>query len=152
MADTSALRVEVGDKVRVHYHPPGRVRSFVEGVVRRTEVSTLRGRVFVVAVTSEVVLDREQPVKPEYQNYVLYERWEEFPGRVEILTEAEQVDEVQSTSEPEPKPLAEAEQNTEQESRPEPDAEADGLWVEVDSQDDQKRGSRIISIFGRRRK
>src|SRR5919112_2685143 len=93
MADASALRVEVGDKVRVHYHPPGRVRSFVEGVVRRTDVSTLRGRVFVVDVTSEVVLDREQSVKPGYQNYVLYERWEEFPGRIEVLSEAKPIDE-----------------------------------------------------------
>src|ERR671921_1262679 len=101
MPDESAVSIKAGDRVRVHYHPPGRVRSFVEGVVCRTEVSTLRGRVFVVEVTSEVVLDREQPVKPGYQNYVLYERWEEFPGRIEMLTEAERMDETKSTYEPE---------------------------------------------------
>ena len=68
MADGPALRITEGDEVRVQYHPPGRVRSFVEGVVCRTDVSTLRGRVFVVDVTSEVVLDREQPVKSGYQS------------------------------------------------------------------------------------
>ena len=103
------MTVKAGDKVRVQYHPPGRVRSFVEGVVRRTDVSTLRGRVFVVDVTSEVVLDREQPIKSGYQNYVLYDRWEEFPGRIEVLSEAEGVDEARSTVEPEPKPLVKGE-------------------------------------------
>ncbi len=60
MADRSAPKVKVADKVRVHHHPLGRVKGFVEGVVRRTEVSTLRRRVFVVDVTSEVVLKRER--------------------------------------------------------------------------------------------
>jgi hypothetical protein len=151
MTDGPVLRITEGDKVRVHYHPPGRVSSFVEGVVRRTEVSTLRGRVFVVDVTSEVVLDREQPVRPGYQNYVLYERWEEFSGRIEILTEAERMDEDRSTVEPEPKPPAEAEQNTEQGAMSDPDAEAKESPVEVESQDGQSRGGRIISMFGRRK-
>ena len=68
------MKVAVGDAARVHYHPPGPRQSFVEGVVSRVEVSTLRGRVFVVDATYEVILDREQPIKDGYQNYVLYER------------------------------------------------------------------------------
>ena len=129
MTDGPFLRITEGDKVRVHYHPPGRVSSFVEGVVRRTEVSTLRGRVFVVDVTSEVVLDRKQLVKPGYQNYVLYERWEEFPGRIEVLTEAET--------------------DGEDEMMPAFDAEADRS--EIESQDGRSRGSLIASIFGRQK-
>ena len=149
MADASALRVEVGDKVRVHYHPPGRVRSFVEGVVRRTEVSTLRGRVFVVEVTSEVVLDREQPVKRGYQNYVLYERWEEFPGRIETLTEAERIDETKSMSEPASKLLTKADRDGAEEMMPAFDDEVDGS--EIEGQDGRRRGSLIASIFGRQK-
>jgi hypothetical protein len=145
-----AVRITEGAEVRVHYHPPGQVRSFVEGVVCRTEVSTLRGRAFVVDVTAEVVLDREQPVKPGYRNYVLYDRWEEFPGRIEVLSEAKPMDQAQFTAEPEPKPLAEAEQNTEQGAMAEPDAKPDGSAVEVEVQDGHRRGSRVASIFGRR--
>ena len=137
--------------VRVHYHPRGRVRSFVEGVVRRTDVSTLRGRVFVVDVTSEFVLDREQPVKSGYQNYVFYDRWEEFPGRIEVLSEAEGVDEAQSTVEPEPKPLVKGEQHTEQEPISDRDGKEDESQAEVEGQDGRRRGSLISSIFGRQK-
>ena len=149
MADGPAVTVKAGDKVRVQYHPSGRVRSFVEGLVRRTEVSTLRGRVFVVDVTFEVVLDRAQLVKPGYQNYVLYERWEEFPGRIEILIEEERTDETGSTSQPESKPLTEAETDGEDEMMPAFDAEADRS--EIESQDGRRRGSLIASIFGRQK-
>jgi hypothetical protein len=149
MADEVTVSIQAGDKVRVHYHPPGRVRSFVEGVVRRTEVATLRGRVFVVDVTSEVVLDREQPVKPGYQNYVLYERWEEFPGRIEILTEAERTDETKPMSKPESKLFTMVERDGEDEMMPAFDDEADGS--EVEGQDGRRRGSLIASIFGRQK-
>jgi hypothetical protein len=70
----STMKIAVGDEVRVHYHPPGPRQSFVEGVVSRVEVSTLRGRVFVVDATHEVVLDREQPIQNGYQNYVVWLR------------------------------------------------------------------------------
>lgn len=148
MADGPALSIKAGDKVRVHYHPPGQVRSFVEGVVRRTDVSTLRGRVFVVDVTSEVVLDREQPVKPGYQNYVLYERWEEFPGRIEVLSEPEGVDEAHATTEPEREAFIEGEQDTKQEPTFHRDAEADESQAKVESHDSHRRGGLIASIFG----
>jgi hypothetical protein len=45
------MKIAVGDEVRIHYHPPGSTKSFVEGVVSRVDVTTLRGRVFVVDVT-----------------------------------------------------------------------------------------------------
>ncbi len=90
------MEITVGDKVRVHYHPPGARTSFVEGVVSRVDVITLRGRVFVVDVTCEVVLNREQPIRSGYQNYVLYERWEEFPGRIEVLSRKQETSEALS--------------------------------------------------------
>ena len=83
------MKLAVGDKVRVHYHPANPKQSYVEGVVSRIEVPTLRGPVFVINVTYEMVFDREQPIRPTYQNYVLYERRDEFPGRIEVLSRAE---------------------------------------------------------------
>ena len=41
---------------------PVRSRALQKPVVSRTEVSTLRGRVDVVDITYEVVLNREQPI------------------------------------------------------------------------------------------
>jgi hypothetical protein len=40
MAEESAVRVRAGDEVRVHYHTPGPVISFAEGVVSRVNVTT----------------------------------------------------------------------------------------------------------------
>jgi hypothetical protein len=42
-SSTSAIRVTIGDKVRVHYHPPGERKGFIEGVVSRVDVTTRRG-------------------------------------------------------------------------------------------------------------
>ena len=92
------MKLAIGDKVRVHYHPANPKQSYVEGVVSRIEVPTLRGLVFVITVTYEMVFDREQPISPTYQNYVLYERRDEFPGRIEVLSRAEM--EPPSRSEP----------------------------------------------------
>src|SRR5690242_4188275 len=86
MTEEPAMRIAVGHEVRVHYHPPAAAMSFVEGVVSRVEVPTLRGRAFVLDPTYEVILDREQPIRSDYKNYILYERWEEFPGRIELLS------------------------------------------------------------------
>jgi hypothetical protein len=82
MADGAALRVKAGDKVRVHYHPPGQVVSFVEGMVSRVNVTTTRGGGFLIDITRDVFLDREQPVSLGYEHYVLYERLEDFPGEI----------------------------------------------------------------------
>jgi hypothetical protein len=81
MADGSALKVKAGDAVRVHYHPPGQVMSFVEGVVRRVSVTTTRGPGFLIDITRDVFLGREQPVKPGYEHYVLYNQLETFQRR-----------------------------------------------------------------------
>ena len=49
------MNIAVGDAVRIHYHPPGWTRSFVEGVVSRVEMATSLGRGFMVDVTYDVI-------------------------------------------------------------------------------------------------
>jgi hypothetical protein len=160
----STMKIAVGDEVRVHYHPPGPRQSFVEGVVSRVEVSTLRGRVFVVDATYEVILDREQPIKSGYQNYVLYERWEEFSGRIEVLSEAQQEPgrtpeheqqpegeqqpehELEPTSQPGPEMAA----TPEPDSEPQLKAEPEPFQIEVEHQDTPERSNLITALFRKR--
>jgi hypothetical protein len=169
MADGSALKVKAGDAVRVHYHPPGQVMSFVEGVVRRVSVTTTRGPGFLIDITRDVFLGREQPVRPGYQHYVLDERPDGFSEQVELLSQvqseaaahleygsnrdiAEQPEaEPENASEPEPKPLATAEQEPDQETTSDSDAEVDRSQVEVERRDSPRRGSLIASMFRRQR-
>jgi len=79
------MKIAVGDQVRVHFHPPGSMRSFCEGVVSRVDVSAPVGRFFVVDVMHEVILDREHPIRRGFQDFVRYNCWNDFPGRIEVL-------------------------------------------------------------------
>jgi hypothetical protein len=133
------MKVSIGDEVRVHYHPPALTKSFAEGVVSRVDVTTLRGRVFVVDVTYDVVHDREQPIKPGYRNYVLYERWEDFPGRIEMLSQVER------DPGPEPEANPEADREVARDSVSEPE-----LAPEAQHQDSRGLGNVIEALFGRR--
>ncbi len=155
MADELPVRVTAGDEVRVYYCRPGRVMSFVEGVACRVDVTTTRGRGFLIDISRDVLFGQEQPVKPGYQHYVLYQQLKDFPEKVEMLSQAqreptshpkhgsgtkvEHEPGAEAMFDPEPKPLAEAA----------PDVEEPGGQVE--RQDGQRQGSRIISIFGRRK-
>ena len=170
MADGSAVKVRAGDEVRVHYHPPGQVMSFVEGVVSRANVTTTRGPGFLIDISRDVFLGREQPVKPGYEHYVLYEQLENFPEKVEVLpqvqrepegdtehrseadVEQQPETEIKGAPEPEPKPQTEVGRDAEDETVPNTDREADESPIAVEHQDGQRRGGRIISLFGRRRK
>jgi hypothetical protein len=42
MPEVVATEVAVGDKVRVHFHPPNPMQSFCEGVVRRVRTGVGR--------------------------------------------------------------------------------------------------------------
>ena len=66
MSETLAMKIAVGDEVRVHFHPPGPWKSFSEGVVRRVDVTTQAGRFFVLEVAHEVILDREHRIRPGF--------------------------------------------------------------------------------------
>jgi hypothetical protein len=82
------VKIAVGDQVRVHLHPAGPWKSFSEGVVRRVDVKTPDGRFFVVEVTHEVLLDREHRIRRGFPDYVRYECRNDFPGRIEVLSAA----------------------------------------------------------------
>ncbi len=90
MAETSVMRIVVGDQVRVHFHPPYPMQSFCEGTVSRVDGSAPEGRFFVVDVTHEVILDREHPIRRGFRDFVRYECPNDFPGRIEVLSTAEQ--------------------------------------------------------------
>jgi hypothetical protein len=84
------MKIAIGDQVRVHFHPPGPMRSFCEGMVRRVDVTTPEERFFVVEVMYEIILDREHRIRPGFQDYVRYECRNDFPDRIEILSTAGQ--------------------------------------------------------------
>jgi hypothetical protein len=142
------VTVAVGDNVRIHYHPPGQTQSFVEGVVTRVDVMTELGRMFVIAVTSDLIYDREQPFRPGYKDYILYEPRQDFPGRIEVLR--------QIGNEPEPEPVISESpadvqpgpepvtgRQSEQEMAPEPE--------QGDGQDPTRGLGKVLgAVFGRR--
>jgi hypothetical protein len=43
VSEVVTTEIAVGDQVRVHFHPPGPMRSYSEGVVRRVNVKTPAG-------------------------------------------------------------------------------------------------------------
>jgi hypothetical protein len=90
MGELVTTELAVGDEVRIHFHPPGLMKSFCEGVVSRVDVKSPEGRFFVVEVNHEVILDREHRIRPGFKDYVLYECRNDFPGRIEVLSAAAQ--------------------------------------------------------------
>ena len=143
------MRIAVGDQVRVHHHPPGLRQSFAEGVVRQVDVTTLRGRGFVVGTTREVILGREQTIGSGDRHFALYEHHADFPGRIEMLSRAEQpagLPEGETPLQTDARPAAETdcvlERSTDADGVPEPDQ-------------DERQASRglsnvISAVFGRR--
>jgi hypothetical protein len=91
MTEIVATDVAVGDQVRVHFHPPNPMQSFCEGTVSRVDVIAPEGRFFVVDVKHEVILDREHPIRRGFQDFIRYECQNDFPGRIEVLSSAEQI-------------------------------------------------------------
>ncbi len=91
MSETSVMKIAIGDQVRVHFHPPYPMQSFCEGTVSRVDVTTREGRFFVVDVMHEVIFDREHLIRRGFQNFVRYECPNDFPGRIEVLSTAEQI-------------------------------------------------------------
>src|SRR4029078_1535736 len=86
------VKIAMGDEVRVHFHPPGPMKSFTEGVVSRVNVTTPEGRFFVVEVTHEVLLDREHRIRRGFPDFVRYECRNAFPGRIEVLSAAADIE------------------------------------------------------------
>jgi hypothetical protein len=165
MSETLPMKIAVGDEVRVHFHPPGPWKSFSEGVVRRVDVTTQAGRFFVLEVRNEVLLDREHRIRPGFQDFVRYESQNDFPGRIEILSTADQ----DVTREPAPSLAAEAPEavaqkayeqqmlqadaGQESEAKPTAEAEADAEphRVHLEHQPVRNQGGLMAALFGRKK-
>jgi hypothetical protein len=166
VSDVITRELDVGDKVRVNFHPPGSMQSYFEGVVTRIDVPTSDGRVFVVRVTHEVILDREHRIMPGFHDFVRYECPNDFPGRIEVLSaEAQELERQPTPDLMSVKPSTEAEQEADEphsveleaQSKPEiertPEAEANVEPVQVDVEPQPASTPRglIGALFGRKR-
>jgi hypothetical protein len=140
------MKIGVGDQVRVHFHPPGPMKSFSERVVRRVDVTAPEGHFFVVEVTHEVVLDQPHRIRPGFQDYVRYECQSDFPGRVEVLSTAEQggMENDEPSRDTRIRPV-EVLDKTAQEL----EAEQEQCLVHLERQEVSRRGSLIAAHFGR---
>ena len=164
MPEVAELKIEVGAEVRVHFHPPYPMQSFCEGTVSRVDVTTRDGRFFVVDVTHEVILDREHPIRRGFQDFVRYDYPSDFPGRIEVLSTAEQ------TIASEPLPTApEAQEAIDQEADeplpaepdvysgpeieqiPEPETRSEETPVDVEPQPANKQSGLLATLFGRKK-
>jgi hypothetical protein len=158
------VKIAVGDQVRVHLHPAGPWKSFSEGVVRRVDVTTPEGRFFVLEVKSEVLLDQPHRIRPDFHDYVEYECRNDFPGRIEVLSAAADMeqepavnlmlmDPLEETKQDanEPPPInAETHSETAVEQIPEAETVIEPTQVEIEHQPAAGRGSLIASLFGRK--
>jgi hypothetical protein len=159
------VKIAVGDQVRVHLHPADPWKSFSVGVVSRVDVTTAEGRFFVVEVMHEVLLDQPHRIRPDFHDYVQYECRNDFPGRIEILSTAEQDVGRNPTSDPmlgeppeEPKHEADEQHSgdvdvhsqakTERVSEPETNSEP--APVDVERQPVREQGGLLSALFGRR--
>ena len=159
------VKIAVGDQVRIHLHPAGPWKSFSVGVVSRVDVTTAEGRFFVVEVMHEVLLDQPHRIRPDFHDYVQYECRNDFPGRIEILSTAEQDVGRNPTSDPmlgeppeEPKHEADEQHSgdvdvhsqakTERVSEPETNSQP--APVDVERQPVREQGGLLSALFGRR--
>jgi hypothetical protein len=74
------------------------MRSYSEDVVSRVDVTTREERFFVIEVMHDVILDHEHPIRRGFQDFVRYDCPTDFPGRIEVLSTAEQTMEPPPTS------------------------------------------------------
>jgi hypothetical protein len=145
MSETSSMKIAAGDKVRVHFHPPGPWKSFSEGVVRRVDVTTSEGRFFVLEVQNEVLLYQPHRIRPDFHDYVRYEDRNDFPGRIEVLSENTKEADESSVVNSMPHHQPEIEPSVEAELTP------DLYQVEVEAQPVPKRVGLMATLFGRNR-
>ncbi|QRM28306.1 hypothetical protein [Microvirga sp. VF16] len=142
------MKIAVGDEVRVHFHPPGPMRSYSEGMIRRVDVTTPEGRFFEVEVTREVILDQEHRIRPGFQDYVRYEGQNDLPGRIEPLSAIKQsgMENDESRRDTGLSPV-EIPDEIAQELK----AEQEQFLVHLERQEVRRRGGLIAALFGRQR-
>jgi hypothetical protein len=84
------MELSIGDKVRVYFYPPKSTRSFVEGIIDRSEINTFRGLSFSLQTTREVVLGHEISTPRSLPYIIAYVKEDDFEGRIEIVEPAVQ--------------------------------------------------------------
>jgi len=142
------MNIAVGDKVRVHFHPPVPMKSYAEGVVSRIDEMAQHGPLIVVDVTHQVILDRTSPIRRGHQDYILYERWNNFPEQIEVLSTADQEPDGALT----PDLLARSEiGETNEAGMRESENACKRLQVEIERSEAPRRNSLIAAIFRRQR-
>jgi len=166
MSEGVATELAVGDEVRVHFHPPGSMKSFCEGVVSRVDVATQEGRYFAVEVAHEVILDREHRIRPGFEDFVRYECQNDFPRRIEILSATAQEVEGEPASDPvATEPSEKSEQGTDDQHRvelevhsepeieqaPETATNFEATQVDLEPQLARKPRGLMAALFGRRK-
>lgn len=143
----STLTVAVGDDVRVHFHPPLPVRSFVEGPVSRIDESVPQGPLIVVDVIHQVILGRELPLRRGHQEYILSARWQDFHDQIEVLHRA--------APERDGPPAFRADQDVTTDRSPIPISKqpdiSEMIHQEDQPQEVRRRSGVIAALFGRTR-
>jgi len=79
------MEVSIGTKVRVHFYPPKTTQSFVEGIVDRTGIQTMRGPGFSIETTKEVIVGHEITTPRDLPYIIAYDKEDDFEGRIMIL-------------------------------------------------------------------
>ncbi len=148
MSEMSPMNIAVGDKVRVHFHPPVPMKSYAEGVVSRIDEMARHGPLIVVDVTHQVILDRASPIRRGHQDYILYERWNDFPEQIEVLSTADQELDGALASDP---PVRGAIGEPNEAGMGESENASERLQVEVERDEAPRRASLIAAIFRRQR-
>jgi hypothetical protein len=164
MAETSVMKIAVGNQVRVHFHPPYPMQSFCEGTVSRVDVSALEGRFFVIDVTHEVILDREHPIRRGFQDFVRYKCPNDFPGRIEVFSTAEQTmvseslptapEAQEAIDQAADEPLSaelDAHSGPEIEQTPEAELRSEEIPVNDEPQPASKQNGLLATLFGRKK-
>ncbi|MGF9763208.1 hypothetical protein AAII07_49530 [Microvirga sp. 0TCS3.31] len=152
MPEVIVSEITVGDEVRVHFHPPYPMQNFCEGTVSRVDV------------THEVILDREHPIRRGFQDYVRYDSPNDFSGRIEVFSTAEQA----TISEPLPTALEAQEviaqgadeplsyeldvhPGPEIEQTPEAETKSEAASFNVEPQPTHKQSGLLATLFGRKK-
>ena len=133
-------------------------------MVSRVDVTTPEGRFFVVEVTHEVLLDREHRIRRGFPDFVRYECRNDFPGRIEVLSAAADIEQEpefdltvmdppeetkQEANEPPPVSMA-AHAETEVEQIPKAEAPSEPTQDEVKRQPAPTRSGLIAMLFGQK--
>jgi hypothetical protein len=142
---SKSLSIAVGDDVRVHFHPPFPVKSFVEGMVTRIDETVPLGPLIVVDVTQQVILGKVSPIRHGHQEYILSARWQDFDSHIEILHPAAQKSEEPVSDVVNPDVSKRDRQIPAHEHQ---NAAAD-IAQEAGHQEVRRRGGIIASLFGR---